>query len=199
MDEEKRRTREAGIHEAAYDQLAVHGYGGASMLRIAKAAKASNETLYRWYGDKDGLFSSMVRENAAGMRAALVGALNQQKDPWAVLEDVAPVFLRMILGERAILLNRAAAADPTGALGAVISAGGRSEIMPLLDQLMQKICIDGVASEASGWFVSLLVGDLQVRRMIHQQGALSDAEIEERCRNALDGLRRLLAHEQRGG
>ena len=47
MRDEKRRERHEAIAAAAYEALAEHGYGGASMLRVAKAARASNETLYR--------------------------------------------------------------------------------------------------------------------------------------------------------
>ncbi|WP_237352646.1 TetR family transcriptional regulator [Rhizobium leguminosarum] len=44
------------------------------MLDIAKAAKASNETLYRWYGDKNGLFQTMVESNARATKTALDAA-----------------------------------------------------------------------------------------------------------------------------
>lgn len=198
MDDETRRKREVDIYEAAYALLSAHGYGGASMLRIAKAAKASNETLYRWYGDKDGLFKAMVRDNAAETRRLLDEALNSRTDPWATLERVAPVFLRMILGEKAILLNRAAAADPSGALGATISGGGRNEVMPLLGELMQRLCLDtgGDPRKATDWFLSLLVGDLQIRRVIHDRAALSEREIESRCKEGLATFRRLLGSRQ---
>lgn len=194
MDDEVRQKRQTEIFSAAYELLAKHGYGGTSMLRIAKAAKASNETLYRWYGDKDGLFKDMVRANAAETRKMLGDALDCGDDPWATLEVVAPVFLQMILGQKAILLNRAAAADPTGALGASISFGGRNEVMPLLNQLMERIC-DGTdcnPKDAADWLVSLLVGDLQIRRIIHDRDPLSEQEIGKRCSNILNVLRQLI-------
>jgi AcrR family transcriptional regulator len=198
MDEETRRQREEAIFEAAYGLLAEHGYGGTSMLRVAKAAKASNETLYRWYGDKDGLFTAMVRENAARTRQVLVEALEADADAWTTLANVAPVFLHMILGDRAILLNRAAAADASGALGAALSAGGRGEVMPLMVQLMERICAKGDdAKTATEWFLGLLVGDLQIRRMIGQLGAPTEPEIALRCDGALQALRTLLERPHR--
>lgn len=198
MDDGTRRKREVEIYEAAYELLSQNGYGGASMLRIAKAAKASNETLYRWYGDKDGLFKAMVRENAAETRRLLDEALSSRTDPWTTLESIAPVFLRMILGEKAILLNRAAAADPSGALGAAISGGGRNEVMPLLDELMRRLCLDTGSNpkDATDWFLSLLVGDLQIRRVIHERSALSERDIDNRCKAGLAAFRRLLGSSQ---
>lgn len=195
MDDDTRQRREAAIHAAAYALLARHGYGGTSMLRVARAARASNETLYRWYGDKDGLFTSMVRENAATTRRMLEADLSGAGDPWQALTGISPVFLRMILSDRAIFLNRAAAADPSGALGAALSTGGRNEVMPLLSRLMARVCEGSGrdAAEATGWFLGLLVGDLQVRRIIHDCPEPSEQEIAERCARTLATLRQMVA------
>ena len=194
MNEDERQERHSAISRAAYALLTEHGYAGASMLRIARAAKASNETLYRWYGNKDGLFRAMVEDNAAETRRLLEEAIEGQDDTRATLERIAPVFLAMLLGDKAVLLNRAAAADPTGKLGAAISAGGRGQVMPLLDQLMQRICAyNGIpSSEATGWFLGLLVGDLQVRRIIHDGPAPIQEDIDARCRMALQAFYRLI-------
>lgn len=48
MREEKRSLRQQQIEAAAYEVLEAKGYGGTSMLGIAKQARASNETLYNW-------------------------------------------------------------------------------------------------------------------------------------------------------
>lgn len=195
MNEKDRQTRHAAISRAAYALLAEHGYAGTSMMRIATAAKASNETLYRWYGSKDGLFRTMVEDNAAQTRSMLLRALEEQADPHETLERVASVFLGMLLGDHAILLNRAAAADPTGELGRAISSGGRAQVMPLLTGVMDRICAGSTlpADEAAQLFVSLLVGDAQVKRIIHNSPAPTKAEIEGKCAMALRMFRRLIA------
>lgn len=195
MNEKDRQTRHAAISRAAYALLAEHGYAGTSMMRIATAAKASNETLYRWYGSKDGLFRAMVEDNAAQTRSMLLRALEEQADPHETLERVASVFLGMLLGDHAILLNRAAAADPTGELGRAISSGGRAQVMPLLTGVMDRICAGSTlpADEAAQLFVSLLVGDAQVKRIIHNSPAPTKAEIEGKCAMALRMFRRLIA------
>ncbi|SLN74887.1 TetR/AcrR family transcriptional regulator [Roseisalinus antarcticus] len=195
MNEKDRQTRHDAISRAAYDLLAEHGYAGASMMRIATAAKASNETLYRWYGSKAGLFRTMVEDNAAQTRSMLLRALEDQTDPNETLERVASVFLGMLLGDRAILMNRAAAADQTGELGAAISAGGRAQVMPLLIRLMDRICnaSDIPPDEAASLFVSLLVGDRQVKRIIHTSPAPSKAEIESTCARALPIFRQWIS------
>jgi AcrR family transcriptional regulator len=75
MREENRNERRDAIEAAAYELLATKGYLGTSMLAVARKAKASNETLYRWYGDKQGLFRSMVERNAEAVRRSLEAAL----------------------------------------------------------------------------------------------------------------------------
>ncbi|GGH53899.1 TetR family transcriptional regulator [Frigidibacter albus] len=194
MNDRDRQDRHATIARAAYALLAEHGYAGTSMLRIATAAKASNETLYRWYGNKEGLFRAMVEDNAAETRALLLRALERQDDPRGTLASVAAVFLEMLLGDRAILLNRAAAADPSGELGAAISAGGRDQVMPLLAELMGRICTGGDIgpAEATRLFISLLVGDLQIRRIIHNCPAPSQAEIDAQCTRSMALFYRLM-------
>lgn len=196
MREETRVERQAQIERAAYRLLHERGYGGTSMLAIAREARASNETLYRWYGDKNGLFKTMVEANAQETREALQRAIETGEDPLECLENVAPVLLSMLLGEKAALLNRAAAADESGELGRAIAAGGRSAVAPLVEQLLRQACEDGCLevlppSAAAEQFFSLLIGDLQIRRVI---GVLPEPQpdfVVERVSNAMMAFKTL--------
>jgi AcrR family transcriptional regulator len=192
-DELKQRRHEA-ITTAAYSLLAAKGYDGASMLSIAKAAKASNETLYRWYGDKRGLFEAMVRDNAETIKVILERAIQDEDEPEKTLRHVAPLLLKMLLGDRAILLNRAAAADPSGELGAAIAKGGRDVIQPLIVNLIRDVCEDRDADvrDQADWFLGLLIADLQVRRVIGVLKVPTENEIETRSKNAVDLFFRLI-------
>ena len=194
MRDEARTKRAEEIEAAAYRLLEERGYDGLSMQAVAKAAKASNETLYRWYGDKDGLFLAMVRDNAAAIRDQLERALASDAPPLEALSQLGPVFLRMLLGERAILLNRAAAADPSGQLGAAISSGGRGEIQPLLARVMAGLCRDTGhdPAQAVEEYLGLLIGDQQIRRVIGEVPVPSEAEIARRSSHALTALVRLI-------
>jgi AcrR family transcriptional regulator len=194
MRDEQKKIRHEVIKNAAYSLLAAKGYDGASMLSIAKAAKASNETLYRWYGDKRGLFEAMVRDNAEDIRTLLENAIEGADEPSETLRRVAPLLLTMLLGERAILLNRAAAADPSGELGAAIAAGGRDVIQPLIANLLRAVCGDQGADvrERADWFLGLLIGDLQIRRVIGVLKAPTKSETEARSQNALDVFFKLI-------
>lgn len=192
MKEDDRKARHAAVSAAAYAVVLEKGYDGASMLCIAKAAKASNETLYRWYGNKKGLFAQLVKDNALITGHMLTDAIKGQHDAFETLATVAPVFLTMLLGDRAILLNRAAAADPTGELGAAISVSGCDVVQPLFETiLMQLTQPDANAEQLTQWFLGLLIGDLQIKRVIGVCPAPSTAEIDERVSVALTAFARL--------
>lgn len=196
MKEDTKAARRIKIEAAAYRLLEEKGFAKTSMLAIAKAASASNETLYKWYGDKPGLFRAMIESNAAEIKTTLEHAIEHRSAPLEGLAEIAPVLLRLLTGPRSIALNRAAAADGTGILGQEISKGGRETIAPLISQLIQQ-GIDGGslrstdAREAANLFISLLIGDLQIRRMIGALPPLTDKDVGDRVSQAMTSFKTL--------
>ncbi|MBY5539026.1 TetR/AcrR family transcriptional regulator [Rhizobium leguminosarum] len=196
MREDTKTRRQAEIETAAYELLKERGYRSTSMLDIAKAAKASNETLYRWYGDKNGLFKTMVESNARATKAALNTAIADDVDPLETLGRVAPILLSMLLGDKAIALNRAAAADESGELGATIAAAGRDGVFPLIEKLIGRgLETAALAAPSAGvaaeWFLSLLIGDLQIRRVNRTLPEPSDENIRARAAAAMSAFGKL--------
>lgn len=171
MREETRSRRQAQIETAAYKMLEEKGYAGTSMQGIAREARASNETLYNWYGDKQGLFKALVTRNAAEVKSLLEAELAAARDGLSILGLFGPKLLMLLLGDRAVALNRAAAADPSGALGATLSQAGRASIFPLVAQVLEAARQAGQLSfdqtePAVGLYFDLLIGDLQIGRVI---------------------------------
>lgn len=171
MREENKAKRQIQIEAAAYKVLEDKGYVGASMLAIANAAKASNETLYNWYGDKRGLFQALVVRNAAELKTYLETALAVDSDAHVILSALGPKLLELLTSERAIALNRAAAADNTGELGETLAQSGREAIFPLLARVVDRAAHDGLirstdTEAAVVLYLDLLVGDMQIRRVI---------------------------------
>ncbi|MDD9728237.1 TetR/AcrR family transcriptional regulator [Roseovarius sp. SK2] len=200
MREENRSLRQQQIETAAYALLEEKGYAGTSMLAIARKARASNETLYNWYGDKQGLFKALVTRNAAEVKSLLEEELAAKENPMATLARFGPKLLELLLGDRAIALNRAAAADPTGELGAVISEAGRETVLPLLVETLEQAKRRGDLSfdhpeETAALYMNLLVGDLQIRRVIGRVPAPSRDFCEKRSALTLRRLSLLLVPE----
>lgn len=164
MRPENRQKRETQIIAAAYRVLESAGPSGLSMQAVAREAKASLETLYRWYGDKTGLYAALVAANAAEAEEALTRANETQATPEAALIALGAQLYDMVTGERAVALNRAAAADATGTLGEALTREGRGRVVPLVGRAVARLDLPLPTSEAAPLFIDLLLGDMQIRR-----------------------------------
>ncbi|WP_371170892.1 TetR/AcrR family transcriptional regulator [Aliiroseovarius sp. 2305UL8-7] len=197
MKSETRVERQRQIESAAYYVLEKKGFSGASMLAIAKQAKASNETLYRWYSDKTGLFTALVERNAEDVKTMLAAQLDAEKQPLDILAQLGPKLLEVLVGDRAIALNRAAAADGTGVLGDAIAKSGRQSVAPLIAKTLERAKANGDlhfhdSNDAVELFLSLLVGDLQIRRAIGQLPQPTYKDVEKRASTALARFQALM-------
>lgn len=197
MRDEKKLDRQHQIEQAAYDVLEEKGYAGASMLAIARRAKASNETLYNWYGDKQGLFKALVQRNAADIESSLEAAIASDDNPQATLNRLGPKLLELLTGPRAIALNRAAAADSTHELGGVISTSGRETIAPMIGQIMLQAQATGLidfddTGDTVELYLNLLIGDLQIRRVIGRMPPPDRAYCANRAQLAYQRLQMIL-------
>ena len=197
MREETRALRQIQIETAAYKMLEEKGYAGTSMQGIARKARASNETLYSWYGDKQGLFKTLVTRNAAEVKSLLQAELSADQDGFSILRLFGPKLLILLLGDRAVALNRAAAADSSGELGATLSKAGREAVFPLLEQVLLRARNEGHltfehSGAAVGLYLDLLIGDQQIRRVIGRLPSPSKSFCEQRAERAVRYLRQLL-------
>jgi len=197
MRDENRAARKARIEKAAMELLEQKGYLATSMLSVAKRAKASNETLYNWYGNKQGLFRSLVETNAAQVKSLLRQDLAREQPPEATLRALGPLLLGLLTGDKAITLNRAAAADPSGELARELIQAGRGTVAPLIADVFVKARDAGIlsfkdANKAVGLYLDLLVGDLQIRRVLGAVPELKQSEIDRRAAAAFGNLKILL-------
>lgn len=199
LREEKRSLRQQQIEAAAYEVLEANGYGGTSMQGIAKRARASNETLYNWYGDKQGLFRALVTRNAEEVKTHLEAELQTDHGALSILGTLGPKLLDLLTGDRAVALNRAAAADSSGELGATLSKAGREAVFPLLEQVLLRAREEGHlrfehSGEAVGLYLDLLIGDQQIRRVIGRLPSPTAEFCEVRSQRAVRFLRQLLSN-----
>lgn len=195
---EAKNARQIRIEKAAYEILAEKGYKAASMLTIAKRASASNETLYRWYQNKQSLFGSLVKENARETKELLEHSIEADADPLETLQKFGPLLLRLVTGKKAIALNRAAAGDvfDTGTLGKVIASAGKETVFPLVVQVLEKARRKGQmdfedAHDAADIYTGLLIGDLQIRRVIGVCKQPTKKEMDARSERAFSLILRL--------
>jgi AcrR family transcriptional regulator len=192
MKSEERDERHAQIQEAAFALLKELGYRRTSMLLIAKRAQASNQTLYAWYRSKAELFRGIIERFGSGVRAQLQTALEDAQDPLPALEALGPALMRFTTDEHAIIMNRAAVIDAaeTGVLARAIDEVARDAIFPLIVDLMQRLVDSGVfaedvlAADAAQSYVSLLLGEVQLRQALGNLPPFDNDEIVRRSARA---------------
>ena len=196
---DKQDARRAQIETAAFAVLEEVGYKKASMLQIAKRAKASNETLYAWYGNKQALFSALIEKNAKSVQDTLSAAIAGQSDPDTDLQSVARLLLAFTATEKAVIVNRAAVADvlETGLLAQAIEQNARRVMYRMLGELMitlessKRYVFDDGVEKAVGVFIDLLLGELQLQQALGTVPPLTPADIDARSKHACDLFDRL--------
>ncbi len=185
--------RREEILNVAFSVLSERGYRGTSMREIAERAQASKETLYAWYGNKRGLFEELVSWQAERVDAALVPSLQRDDDdPALVLRAFATELQRLLLGERAVVINRAAISEATSdpTFAQILVAKGRNTIVPKLGSYLEvqrergrlDIADIGNAAEA---FIGLVMGDQQTRRLLGVMEMPALKQIETRAGRAV--------------
>lgn len=131
------------------------------------------------------------------VKSLLEAELSGARDGVSILRLFGPKLLMLLLGDRAIALNRAAAADPSGALGATLSQAGRDSVFPLVVRVLEAARQEGQLAfdhteTAVGLYFDLLIGDLQIRRVIGRLTAPEPEFCDARSERAIALLRQIL-------
>lgn len=166
-----------------------------TMTAVARRASCSKETLYKWFGDRDGLLTATVRWQAARVRAGRydrqsldAASLNQS------LRDFAVTWLAVITSPTSIALNRLAishAASHESNLGGIVLENGRfaigERLKPLLEAGRDAQLLDfDDAETAFRTFFGLVGRDVQIRLLLGDGLRLSPDEIEADAARATD-------------
>jgi AcrR family transcriptional regulator len=187
------------ILDAVFALLAERGYQGTTMAAVAARAGSSKETLYAWFGSKQGLFTALIRRQAEAANQAVAAALDGDRghDPAATLTAFATNLLRLLLGERSVALNRAALAEPDGELAAVLLAQGRHRTGPIVEAYLARLAAEGHLgiddpADAFQLLYGLVIKDLQIRVLLGEPPPAPDA-LAEQARVAVERFLALTA------
>jgi len=183
LDGEGPTERQQDVLDAVLRLLVEKG-DALTMSAVARRASCSKETLYKWFGGRQGLLTATVRWQASKVRVSLpdrerldLGTLR------ASLDGFARDWLRVISSDTSIALNRLAIAHAgSDGLGAVVLDNGRLAIgrrmKPLLEAARDRGLLDfDDAETAFRTFFGLVGRDVQMRLLLGERLALDDAEI----------------------
>jgi AcrR family transcriptional regulator len=180
---------------AALDELIECGYERVTMLGIASRAGASKETLYSWFGSKEGLFAALITANADQSAERIAAALDTDDDPHDTLVGYAVGLLGLLTSPGSIALNRAAASSPE--LAAPLLAHGRHRVGPIVERYLAHLAETGHLDiddpkEAFELLYGLVVRDTQIRCLLGEAAPTADT-IGRRAVTAIGEFLRLTA------
>jgi AcrR family transcriptional regulator len=162
------------------------------MSAVASRAGSSKESLYVWFGNKEGLVAQLIRRQSARTNAAVETALTASQPPRRVLAGIATNLLNVLLSDTSLALNRAAMSSPS--LAAILLQQGRHTTGPLIERYLSQLNQDGViqiddVAEAFRLFYGLSIQDSQIRALLGE----SPPEATERAERAELAVRRFLS------
>lgn len=177
--------RQQAVLDAAL-RLLVEDGDNLTMAAVARRASCSKETIYKWFGDRDGLLTATVQWQASKVRVAAIDrkALDMASLA-ATLESFARDWLNVISSDTSIALNRVAishAGSGKDDLGAVVLANGRfglaRRLKPVLEAGKDAGLLDFPDAEtAFRTFFGLVARDVQIRALLGDRLELTAASI----------------------
>ena len=190
--------RQKDVLDAAL-ALLVEAGDALTMTSVARRASCSKESLYKWFGDRDGLLTATVQWQASKVRGVPVDpeAFNLASLT-AGLQRFASDWLHVLSGTISVALNRVAvghAGSDKHDLGAIVLENGPFAMARRLKPVLQLGRDTGLlhfheTDEAFRTFFGLVVRDLQIRLLLGDRLELTDATIE---RESLRATQQFLA------
>ncbi len=185
-------ARQAEVLDATLRLLVEDGHA-LTMAAVARRASCSKETLYKWFGDRDGLLSATVQYQASRVHVPAVGPARIDRASLIErLEDFAAKWLTVISSDTSLALNRVAigqAVSDQGHLGAIVLKQGRFALGERLKPVLE-------AGRAAGFlrfddsetafrsFFGLFARDVQIRLLLGENLKMTTASIKADAANA---------------
>ena len=171
-------ARREAIIRAAFEELVAKGYEKTTMLSIARRAGASKETLYTWFNNKEGLFTTLIEHQAEATVIRVKVALEGSSNPRTTLTDYAIGLLKLLLGEPSLSLNRAAMSSAE--LATVLLKYGRHATGAIVERYLARLAEEGsltVSSPAAAFqlLYGLVVQDWQIRVLLGETPPIEEA------------------------
>ncbi|WP_108004266.1 TetR/AcrR family transcriptional regulator [Mycoplana dimorpha] len=193
--------RQNAVLESALNLLVEGGEKAVTTAGVARAANCSKESLYKWFGDRDGLLSAMIAYQAGKVRTvdASGDALTSEglrKNLSAFAHDL----LDVLSGEVSLALNRLAIGQTVGkgraasrggpTLGRLLEERGRRQIGRRAATLLEAgrragfLAFDD-ADEAYGTLYGLIVTDTHLRMLLGEDPQALKQEFAARAERAV--------------
>lgn len=186
MEGEGPTARQQDVLDAVLRLLVEEG-DRLTMTAVARRASCSKETLYKWFGDRDGLLTATVQWQASKVRVPPVDRKGLDLTSLtSSLERFASDWLRVISSDTSIALNRVGvvhAGSDKRDLGAIVLERGRFALGRRLKPVLEAGREAGLlefddAETAFRTFFGLVARDVQIRLLLGDRLELTEAGID---------------------
>ena len=170
-----------------------------TMTSVAGRASCSKESLYKWFGDRDGLLTATVQWQASKVRGVPISRDDFDLDVLtAGLERFAADWLRVLSGKISVALNRVAVGHAGSDrhalgrdLGGIVLENGPFAMARRLEPVLLLGRDAGLlqfneTDEAFRTFFGLVVRDMQIRLLLGDRIELTDTAIERDAMRATE-------------
>lgn len=182
------RPLEAGLRERLLDHtirvLLRTGYAKFSMIAVAQSARASKETLYRQFGDKDGLLHAALMRNAAWIAPLMHEGVEEGATASARLSRLGLNYLRACYRPGALALQRIAIADGERGLGPLFAEEITERAVACFVDEFTRLGSPSPRDDAEAFLGSIL-GKQHERMLLGAQPADLEQAMERHVRNAM--------------
>lgn len=194
--------RQNAVLEQALRLLVEGGEKALTTSGLARAANCSKESLYKWFGDREGLLSAMIAHQAMKVRTRERSGERLTADLLREhLELFARDLLEVLAGDVSLALNRLAIGQVNRAdahrdgskLGRLLLEHGRRQIdrraIALIEQGKRAGFLRFDSADAAyHTLYGLIVSDLHVRMLLGEPGLKDNARQAERAVDAFLSL-----------
>ncbi|MCA1369952.1 TetR/AcrR family transcriptional regulator [Bradyrhizobium sp. BRP14] len=189
--------RQAVVLEQALRLLVDGGEKALTTAGVARAANCSKESLYKWFGDRDGLLSAMIAFQASKVRTLEVSPETLDAASLrAHLVAFAKDLLEVLAGDVSLALNRLAigqASREGSKLGHLLQERGRRQIGRRAGALLEAgrkagLLAFGDAEGAYGALYGLVVSDWHLRMLLGEAPGSMKKDFSRRAERAVDAF-----------
>ena len=181
--------------ERALELLVAGGERALTTAGVARAASCSKESLYKWFGDREGLLAAMIAHQASKVRGFVDDGAVMDRDRFcAHLVGFALDLLQVFAGDVSLALNRLAigqASREGSRLGQLLVEQGRRRIDESAGALLEAGKRRGHIvyqdrDEAYRTLYGLIVRDLHVRMLLGEERARRPETFAARADQAVE-------------
>lgn len=186
-------ARRERLLDAARDIFLEQGYAGTSVNEVVARAGGSLATLYKQFGNKEGLFTAAMERHIGSAWAVLEEGRRDRQAPEQVLYELGSRMLMLIFNPGVIRLVRGLAfeAERAPELGELFLTRGPDQTRQALanylgDQVTSGRLYLENPREAAGIFMGMLIGEWHIDALLGRNLEIDEARCRARSRRCVD-------------